>query len=179
MPIIVEAHLFEQPGADAGHDAAHHLPFDDERVQQRAAVMYGGVGDEAKRACFGINFNNDKVCARGIGRTLWDKIFGRVQARLDGIAECCAWETPACQFGKLGQSDTALRAAAHLRRAFDKLDILRCRLEQVAGQPCDLLPYFLAGKVDGAARHYRCAARECACAIGNRRCVAFLDMHAL
>ena len=55
LPLRVERHLLVERGADALRGAAEHLPVDDHRVHQRAAVLDDDVVEDLDRAGLGVD----------------------------------------------------------------------------------------------------------------------------
>ena len=65
LPSLVEADLLVERLADAGRDAAVLLPFDEQWVEHRAAVVDRDVADEADLAGLGVDLDDRDVGAEG------------------------------------------------------------------------------------------------------------------
>jgi len=147
---FVVGDLFEEGGADALHDVAADLAFDEHRVDHRAAILGDGVIEQLDKA--GLGVDGDDCAVRCIGLDAGaDRRFvgrGRVEQRNDALRQSVHPQMR--DLGDLGDRDRSLWPR---HQAIGTAHLGDIALQQVRADAAELVAQHAAGARRRAARH--------------------------
>src|SRR5439155_22108539 len=135
--LVVKHDFLEHCLPDALCDAAMHLPFGEQRVDDAAAIVDSEEPDQTRIAGLHVDFDH---CAMGSEwvASVAGEVGIRSQAGLHSVRKAL---TVARGRGQCGPREGALRNAGHAYRPADKDDVLGARLEQMRSQVTSLVTH--------------------------------------
>ena len=166
LPVRAIRDLFHQRRADPLRHTAHHLPFDDGRVDQDAAILRHHVTEDLDRSGLAVDLGHADVRRVRVRRLAGVISRRNVKDVLTVIA-----------LGKLRQRHARLTVDQH-RRTVDRESLSRL-VEPVRRCVEDRLTKQRRRTVGARRRGDRAATHERSCPVANGRGVGLLDHHAL
>ena len=158
LPVVVVGEPLVKRIANALRHAAMDLPIENQRIDDRPAIVHDEIFLDMDLQRLGIDLHDHSVDAAGSGASFWTEIVGRLQTRLGARLDRSAHRIRLTR--EFTQRNCFLRDALDMHLTIRKFKVFFSRFEKFGGVFENFLADNFCGFIDGIARDDRAAAGE-------------------